>query len=87
MHDIEDDDLGLYCSFAERVQHFVPAITAALATGEESGFIDTYLFVPHAEVLRLLNQHFQGLATIQYECCKDNDACDAHDGHLCWIRS
>ena len=86
MPDIEDHDLGLYCSFEERAQEFIPDLERVLAGRAREGHIDTYLFVPHVAVLDIINQHFEGRAKVWYLCCRDNDECDTHDGHIHWER-
>lgn len=85
-YDIENDELGLYCSFQERAQEFILELERELAGRRRAGFIDTYLFVPHVEVLRLMQEHFKGRATVWYLYCGDTGECDDHDAHIHWER-
>lgn len=87
MHDIEDHDLGLYCSFDEYAQGAIASLERALAGRARQGELDTYLWVPHAQVFDIINRHFEGRAKVWYVCCRDNDECDTHDGHLHWERT
>ena len=84
--DIEDDDLGLYCSFDEYIEPYISELQQAMFVRKNKDDLDTVGFLAYNAVLNRIDQKFDGLEKVKSEYCANADECDAHDGRLIWER-
>lgn len=85
--DIEDDDLGIYCSFEEFAKDWIVRLERQMAKSHQGkGELDTHDFKAYRESMRLIDLHFAGRATVKHERCGLEHGCDTHNGHLLWQR-
>lgn len=87
MPDIEDDDLGIYCSFEEFASHAIADLERSMQDhSKPKGELDTHDFKAYTESMKLITEHFAGRATVMHEQCGLEHGCDTHNGHLLWRR-